>query len=308
MGDGSNTQAVVLFPGALGDLLLAMPAIQSLRHRHAGGRLTLAVSRALRPLAAALRAADTITNLDDAEAVGLFSGDRVPRWLGERPRLYAWLGSRDPALRARLRALASAAEFHAVVRTDGPEHASVAYAEQVGVAYCPLRWTIPAAEPRVTTLLATLPRPILAIHLGAGSPAKRWTVDGFHELARRWEAGGGGVCEIVGPADGDIVPVDRASRVVDWPLVDVMALLAGVDCYVGNDSGITHLAAAAGARGVALFGPTSARRWAPLDSGIVGLTGGLRDDAAQAVEALAPARVWEALDRHDCLDKLQSRA
>jgi ADP-heptose:LPS heptosyltransferase len=116
------------------------------------------------------------------------------------------------------------------------------------------------------------------------------------------------VCEIVGPADGDIAPVDRASRVVDWPLVDVMALLAGVDCYVGNDSGITHLAAAAGARGVALFGPTSARRWAPLDSGIVGLTGGLRDDAAQAVEALAPARVWEALDRHDCLDKLQSRA
>jgi ADP-heptose:LPS heptosyltransferase len=46
-------------------------------------------------------------------------------------------------------------------------------------------------------------------------------------------------------------------------LAQVAALLIRADLYLGNDSGITHLAGAVGAQTVALFGPSDARRWAP---------------------------------------------
>jgi ADP-heptose:LPS heptosyltransferase len=86
-------------------------------------------------------------------------------------------------------------------------------------------------------------------------------------------------------------------------LIDVAALLARADAYVGNDSGITHLAAAMGARGVAIFGPTAARRWAPRGDGI----GTLESSNGLAITALAPERVWRVLAHRGCLDKLQGR-
>jgi ADP-heptose:LPS heptosyltransferase len=46
-------------------------------------------------------------------------------------------------------------------------------------------------------------------------------------------------------------------------LYELACWLAGASLYVGNDSGITHLAAAAGAPVVALFGPTDPAVWAP---------------------------------------------
>jgi ADP-heptose:LPS heptosyltransferase len=47
------------------------------------------------------------------------------------------------------------------------------------------------------------------------------------------------------------------------PLRALGALLADAGLFVGNDSGVSHLAAAWGAPTVALFGPTDARVWAP---------------------------------------------
>jgi hypothetical protein len=41
-------------------------------------------------------------------------------------------------------------------------------------------------------------------------------------------------------------------------------MLSVSDYYVGNDSGISHLAGVLGCRGIALFGPTDARIWRPL--------------------------------------------
>jgi ADP-heptose:LPS heptosyltransferase len=48
------------------------------------------------------------------------------------------------------------------------------------------------------------------------------------------------------------------------PLRVLGALLARAALYVGNDSGVTHLAAAWGAPTLALFGPTDPAQWAPL--------------------------------------------
>jgi heptosyltransferase III len=58
--------------------------------------------------------------------------------------------------------------------------------------------------------------------------------------------------------------------------------------FVGNDSGISHLAAAAGAPGVVIFGPTNLERWRPL-----GRTTVMR---SEALDGLAPATVAAALE------------
>jgi ADP-heptose:LPS heptosyltransferase len=306
---GSNPRVVVLFPGALGDLVLAMPAIAGVCARHRGAHVTLVVSGWLCALAATAGVADAIASLDAADSAGLFGGTRLPAWMRDRPILYSWIGTRDPDVAARLRALSVDANFYSVVREDGPEHAGAVYVDQAGfdpraAEFC---WPPVAVTSRVEALRAQAHRPILAVHPGAGSAAKRWALEGFQEIARRWRGAGGDVVEVAGPAESDLPPLRDAHRIADWPLVDVAALLARVEAYVGNDSGITHLAAAMGARGIAAFGPTAARRWAPRGDGITTLEATEWAASGIPLAAVTPQRVWRALIQRGCLDKVQGR-
>ena len=75
---------------------------------------------------------------------------------------------------------------------------------------------------------------------------------------------------LAGPAEADTFEAAalalrplRPLLAQDWPLPRLAALLRLCEGYVGVDSGVSHLAAAVGARVVAVFGPTDPRRWAP---------------------------------------------
>jgi ADP-heptose:LPS heptosyltransferase len=71
----------------------------------------------------------------------------------------------------------------------------------------------------------------------------------------------------MGPAEVDIAAIVRASGfpvVADIDLPEVAALCRMARVFIGNDSGVSHLAAAAGAPGVVIFGPTDPMRWRPL--------------------------------------------
>lgn len=266
---GSIQPVVILFPGALGDLLLALPALRALRRRHASARLTLVVSEPLRALARLARVADVVASLDDADAAGLFGGTRTPAWLADAPVVHSWLGARDPAMRERLAAAASRVAFHVVERGDGAEHAAVAYARAVGapVARAALRAgarLAPTPSARADAVRATLPARVLAVHRGAGASAKCWHADGFATVAAAWRARGGAVLDVRGPADTALAPLDAATAITDWPLPDLAALLASGVVWLGHDTGPSHLASAVGARGLVLFGPTSPRRWRSL--------------------------------------------
>jgi ADP-heptose:LPS heptosyltransferase len=95
------------------------------------------------------------------------------------------------------------------------------------------------------------------IHPFSGSPRKNWPLDNFRRLARglerrmpvRWCAG---------PEDP---PLPDAHRLDD--LYELACWLAQASLYIGNDSGITHLAAAVGTPVLAIFGPTDPAVWAP---------------------------------------------
>ena len=116
-------------------------------------------------------------------------------------------------------------------------------------------------------------RAFAAIHPGSGSVRKNWAMERFGEIARRIrEEAGRQIVWLLGPAETErgIKPDARGGAVLaDLALETVAGILALADGYVGNDSGVTQLAAAVrGAEGrttptVALFGPTDARVWGP---------------------------------------------
>ncbi|MFH1758153.1 MAG: glycosyltransferase family 9 protein [Pseudomonadota bacterium] len=114
---------------------------------------------------------------------------------------------------------------------------------------------------------------VLVIHPGSGSPAKNWSPENFARVADRVSERSK-VLLISGPANDGVEEVRRAlkkadSFVVDnLPLLQLAALLQRSTAYLGNDSGITHLAAALGMPTVAIFGPTDPAIWGPRGPGV----------------------------------------
>jgi ADP-heptose:LPS heptosyltransferase len=82
----------------------------------------------------------------------------------------------------------------------------------------------------------------------------------------------------------------------DLSLPCLAALFRSAGALVGNDSGLSHLAAAVGCPTVALFGPTDPRVWAPIGERVVVL-GGEAPTAANPWGGLSTDRVEAALER-----------
>jgi heptosyltransferase-3 len=270
-----STQApgriLALFPGALGDLLCCWPALEALRR---GARSLTLVARDAWFDALPDDAVAPIS-IERREIADLFAAtplrDETRRLFAGHDRVESWTGSGVPELAARLAAATGAGVRVHPFRALAPgEHASAYYARCVGVAVprvaLPVR---PAAACWADALWARIRcrGATLAIHAGSGSTRKNW--DGMAAAARGWRARGGAVIAIIGPADHGLArdfPHDAA--VIGEPLDRVAAVLARADRYLGNDSGITHLAALLGARGVALFGPTDPHAWGPIGGAI----------------------------------------
>jgi ADP-heptose:LPS heptosyltransferase len=121
------------------------------------------------------------------------------------------------------------------------------------------------AEIQASVALARpLPSRFLAVHTGSGSSAKNWPRERFLDVAgtlagdRHWLL-------VEGPAEDPVRGAPALAVVArELPLRVLGALLARTGLYLGNDSGVTHLAAAAGAKTLALFGPTDPETWAPV--------------------------------------------
>lgn len=116
--------------------------------------------------------------------------------------------------------------------------------------------------------------PSFAIHPGSGSSRKNWPIDKWIALIDLLLARGQRAVIVGGEADEkEIAHVresfhDRVDYAINWPLRRLAASVAGT-AFIGHDSGISHLAAAAGARCILLFGPTNPAVWAPRNTTII---------------------------------------
>jgi len=122
---------------------------------------------------------------------------------------------------------------------------------------------------------------IVAIHPGSGSPKKCWPAAKYVQLALWAKVGlGATILLVLGPADRHIaesltsfIKTCKPFLASKLPLPHLAALLEKSTVYVGNDSGVTHLAAAVGTPTLALFGPTDHRIWGPQNKRVKFLRG-----------------------------------
>lgn len=162
-----------------------------------------------------------------------------------------------------------------------PAHHPLPKAEEaarlLGLSAAPaprIHWAAP--EEAVAAALLPPDRPVLALGPGANWSGKRWPAARFSALARRLLEGplaGGAVFLAAGPDEREAALAAGADLPAGTPVIDAgigLPLLETAACFgrarlfVGNDSGLMHLAAAAGAPTLGLFGPTDERLYAPV--------------------------------------------
>lgn len=106
----------------------------------------------------------------------------------------------------------------------------------------------------------------VAIHPGSGSKRKNWPIENYYQLAEKIRSRGYTVLWIAGPAEqSDLFPSqDKICKNVSLPELSI--IIKNCLLFIGNDSGITHLAAAVGCRVVAIFGSSDPIVWSPRGS------------------------------------------
>jgi ADP-heptose:LPS heptosyltransferase len=274
----SNTvraRSCVIFPGALGDFICFLPALQTLVR---DSEIDLF---ARSEFAEIVTSEVSVRSLESHEVSRLFTADiaeeqSLQNFFGAYAAVYSWLGSRQSDFVQRLRSLSGGRAQIFPFQPNGREthqidyylgclrrHGAVARQPQVElrpdeIAWCAHFWAAHELHRR----------PVLVIASGSGAREKNWPEEFFLAVVEWWrQAVSGAVVLLTGPVEEERGGTDRLRGgcivASDLTLSRAAALLARCDVYLGNDSGITHLAAAAGIRTVALFGPSNVRQWAP---------------------------------------------
>lgn len=303
---------LVVHPGALGDVLLALPAMRSLRTGYRDHRLGLMASAEVGRLLRASGEVERVFPLETGALGDLMAGMKAVarelcEWLSSCALAVCWLSDEDGQLRSGLRR--SGVE-RVLVTSPGSSgiraiHQADRFLETVRdlapTGQDHRRLLLPgAAGDQARTLLAVRgvsdALPLIALHPGSGSRHKCGDPGLFASVIEWCRANNLHPMLVGGPADhGAVASVQRAYGhpvmiVQGLDLLTIAGVLARVSLFVGHDSGLTHLAAALHRPAVALFGPTDIRRWAPRGSHMTILSG-------------APCRCegWDAVQR--CRDK-----
>jgi predicted lipopolysaccharide heptosyltransferase III len=111
--------------------------------------------------------------------------------------------------------------------------------------------------------------PFAVIHPAAAFATKQWAANNFGRVAESLSSQGLGVIAITTPAEQSII--DEMNRntatptvaFTDLSLPEITALLARARLFVGNDSGIAHMAAAVETPSVVIFGSSNRAHWRP---------------------------------------------
>jgi heptosyltransferase III len=234
---------LVLRPGALGDTLLAVPALRALRR--AFSPVCLAAHAATARLLAELGEVDRGLAFDDPSLAWVF------RATGPDRAVVAWMNAAE----------IPGARLVAPSRPGDATHCARYLLETLGPLGIELTW-----DTRPLRVTPTTSDEVL-IHPGSGSTTKNWPPERFAAVIGTLDAP---TRLIVGEADIDAARrvellVGRVLARLEQPTLGELAMrLAGCRAYLGNDSGVSHLAGLCGARTVAMFGPTSAAIWQPL--------------------------------------------
>ncbi len=120
---------------------------------------------------------------------------------------------------------------------------------------------------------------LVIIHPGSGGKHKCWHVDNFLAVARELIAKDIEIIFLLGPAELEHFSYSTVENIEntavclkDLSLSEVLGLLSCTDVFIGNDSGIAHLAAGLGIKTIVMFGPTKPNNYKPIGSSVITLS------------------------------------
>jgi heptosyltransferase-3 len=242
---------------------------------------------------------------------------------GDRPTALAVFAGRQSAGPIEANGFPAAIKHFALTRsytTDRARHRIVDLLQLAGLLDIPASAEVvcPRGDVRPDLVPA---HAYAVVHAVPKYRYKRWTDDGWRQLAAELRARGLATMVIGAKADRDYLDevwrqcdVARLDGALTWP--ELSALIGAARVYVGPDTAVTHLAAATGTQTVALYGPTDPCIWGPWP------LGGLERPWAAAGTIQNRGNVWlvqnplpclpcqkEGCERHleshsQCLDKL----
>lgn len=123
---------------------------------------------------------------------------------------------------------------------------------------------IPHAESDYVKQLLPDNKPVAVLCPGSGSRLKNWPFRNFLDLSVQLKGHGFEVIWIIGPAEYYLRFPENEIVLSNQNLLRILTLLKNCSFYIGNDSGVTHLAALSGCRTIALFGASDPRIWKPV--------------------------------------------
>jgi heptosyltransferase-3 len=279
-------RVAVMKTTGIGDMVLASAIARDVQDAYPGASLTVVAGPGNAQLAGLVEGASVLT-LPTARpwrAIPLLRATRFDILidLGQWTRLEA------------VYAALSRARWTVGFRTTGFDRhfaydASVAHSEQISElenfrALARAAGATPRAQPCFRSSRASheppAPEPYVVFHLWPGgfrSELREWPTSRWQALAERVRAAGYRIVLTGGPED-----VERSRQFVAscptpgvvsiagrYPFAELVGVLAAARCVVSVNTGLMHLAAAAGAPTIALNGPTSARRWGPIGDRVV---------------------------------------
>lgn len=311
-------RALIVHGGALGDLILSLRLVEALRLSGASR-----VSLLARPTSARLcLACGAVEELRDIEGGGfhrLFgSADELPGevrvWLGAHDIAINTLGDPEGLIAGNLRAtgIAHTVSIDPRPREDLLGHVSDQWlldlkAHGMNAHVGHPRLVVPASlRTEAQRILhacrdGVAARPIL-LHPGSGGRDKCWKTDCFVELSEVLRRRGFLPIFVLGPVEMERFPADEirslrdATKTIESPALELLAgLIAEAGLFVGNDSGVSHLAAAVGAKTLALFGPTNPALWRPLGENVRIVQGKTPPDMPTVSEVLPHLDLFDSI-------------
>jgi heptosyltransferase-2 len=297
---------LVIRGGAIGDFILTLPAIGLLRDAFPDAELEILGYRHIVEVAVGRHYARASRSIESGPLAGFFNPkseldpglcayfagfDQVISYLFDPDEFFA-----GNLRRAGVRNLIVAQpklgdQAHAALQLAAPLEQLALFLDDPAARIFPNEADRQAAGEYLAS-----PAPI-AIHPGSGGERKNWPLALWRELALHLLDEGERLLVIGGESDGSRLADLRlhlAGRAVQFaehvPLPVLGAIFAGCRLFIGHDSGISHLAAAAGAPCVLLFGPTDPAVWSPANSGvrvIASPTGRMEDITLDSVRAAA---------------------
>lgn len=270
----------MVFPGALGDLICLIPALRILSRRYRDCDLELMARAELADFAIGRIGISRGHSMDRREMSLLFSPavDAVVEAGGffhAFSCVHSFFGYDDQRFRRSLPQAAGGPVFFHRFRPEAEGHVSAAYVKGLGeplpekglgpeLTGIELAADDVAQALRIIASCGTEPGRYLLLMPGCGSRTKNWPAENYLQLARHLGKSMR-VMAVLGPAEEYIEAAFSGLSPIKNPPLGALAALARLsEVFVGNDSGVSHLAAAAGGRGVVIFGPSDPMRWRPL--------------------------------------------